>query len=98
MKALNQLISDYTACLRQGELQLAYREILAFLGKLRAGFIKRYPQYGISGVYQGYMDMSCFSLSAKSFRDRDLRGDIVYPRAKGCFDRTIRQGGIGRWP
>lgn len=58
MKTLNQLISDYTAHLRQGELQLAYRGILELIGKLRAGFIKRYPQYDISGVYQGYMDMS----------------------------------------
>lgn len=42
MKTLNQLIDDYTCHLQQGEIQLAYKGILEFIGKLRADFVKGY--------------------------------------------------------
>ena len=58
MKTLNELIKGYTHLLQQGELQLAYKGIMEFLGKLRAEFVKKYPHYDISSIYQGYMDMS----------------------------------------
>lgn len=58
MKTLNQLINDYTCHLKQGEIQVAYKGILEFIGKLRADFIKKYPHYDTGSIYQGYMDMS----------------------------------------
>jgi len=39
MKTLNELINNYTCHLRQGEIQVAYKGILEFIGKLRADFI-----------------------------------------------------------
>jgi hypothetical protein len=86
MKALNQLISDYTCHLQQGEIQLAYKGILEFMGRLRADFIKKYPHYDTSSIYQGYMDMSYFSLSTKQFKDNGLKIAIVYLHEKGCFE------------
>ena len=89
MKALNQLIREYTHCLRQGELQPAYRGILEFIGKLRADFIKKYPQYEAGGVYQGYMDMSYFSLSTKRLKDKGLKVAVVYLHEKGSFEAWL---------
>jgi len=86
MKTLNQLISDYTCSLQQGEMQIAYKGILEFIGKLRAEFIKRYPHYDVSSIYQGYMDMSYFSLSTKSLKDKGLKIAIVYLHDKGDFE------------
>lgn len=60
MKTLNQQIAAYTQQLQLGEIQIAYREILAFIGKLRADFIKKYPYNDVSNIYQGYLDMSYF--------------------------------------
>ena len=65
MKTLNELIAEYTHHLQQGEIQIAYKGILEFIGKLRAEFIKKHPHYDVGGIYQGYMDMSYFSLSKK---------------------------------
>ena len=48
MKTLNELISDYTYHLQQGEIQLAYKGILEFIGKLRTDFIKKYPHYEVN--------------------------------------------------
>lgn len=58
MKTLNKLIEGYTHHLKLGEIQIAYKGILEFLGRLRAEFIKNHPDYDISSIYQGYMDMS----------------------------------------
>lgn len=86
MKTLNELICDYTNHLQQGEMQLAYMGIFEFIGKLRAEFIKIHPHYDVSGIYQGYMDMSYFSFSTKSLKDKGLKIAIVYLHEKGDFE------------
>ncbi len=86
MKTLNELIEDYTHHLQQGEIQIAYKGIIDFLGKLRAEFIKKYSHYDVSSIYQGYMDMSYFSLSTKSLKDKGLKIAIVYLHDKGDFE------------
>lgn len=86
MKTLNILIEEYTNQLRQGEIQIAYQGILEFMGKLRADFIKKYPHYDVSNIYQGYLDMSYFSLSTKPLKDKGLKIAIVYLHEKGCFE------------
>ncbi len=86
MKTLNQLISEYTCHLQQGEIQIAYKGIMEFIGKLRADFVKKYPYYDTSNIYQGYMDMSYFSLSTKPLKDKGLKIAIVYLHEKGNFE------------
>ena len=89
MKTLNELIEGYTNHLQQGEIQIAYKGILEFLGKLRAEIIKKYPHYDVSSIYQGYMDMSYFSLSTKSLKDKGLKIAIVYLHEKGDFEAWL---------
>ncbi|MDD3307835.1 MAG: hypothetical protein PHO29_12170 [Acetobacterium sp.] len=86
MKTLNERIAAYTQQLRLGEIQIAYKGILEFIGKLRAVFIKKYPHYDVSSIYQGYLDMSYFSLSTKPLKDKGLKIAIVYLHEKGSFE------------
>ncbi len=86
MKTLNKQIAVYTQQLQQGEIQIAYKGILPFIGKLRAAFIKKYPYYDVSSIYQGYLDMSYFSLSTKPLKDKGLKIAIVYLHEKGSFE------------
>nr|WP_320024135.1 hypothetical protein [uncultured Acetobacterium sp.] len=86
MKTLNILIEEYTNQLQLGEIQIAYRGILEFMGQLRAAFIKKYPHYDVSNIYQGYLDMSYFSLSTKPLKDKGLKIAIVYLHEKGSFE------------
>lgn len=86
MKTLNKLIEEYTQQLRLGEIQIAYKGILEFIGKLRSAFIKRYPHYDVSNIYQGYLDMSYFSLGTKPLKDKGLKIAIVYLHEKGSFE------------
>lgn len=86
MKTLNQLIEQYTRELQRGELQTAYRGIAAFLGKLRGLFIKNHPELDVSSVYQGYMDMSYFSVTNEALKKHGLKVAIVYLHEKGSFE------------
>ena len=83
MNNLNQLIANYTQALNQGEIQIAYKGIMEFMGKLRAELIKKYPEYQVSGIYQGYMDMSYFSMASDSLKDKGLKIAIVYLHETG---------------
>lgn len=89
MKTLNQLIYNYTSYLQHGEIQLAYKGIMEFISKLRVDFTKKYPQYDISGIYHGYMDMSYFSVSTDTLKDNGLKIAIVYLHAKGHFEAWL---------
>lgn len=86
MKNLNELIQAYTHHLQQGEIQTAYKAILEFMGRLRTDFIRKYPQYDVSSVYQGYMDMSYFSLVSKPLKEKGLKIAVVYLHEKGRFE------------
>ncbi|PKM53163.1 MAG: hypothetical protein CVV00_13695 [Firmicutes bacterium HGW-Firmicutes-5] len=86
MKTFNKLVAVYTQQLRLGEIQIAYKGILEFMGKLRTAFIKKYPHYDVSNIYQGYLDMSYFSLSTKTLKDQGLKIAIVYLHEEGTFE------------
>lgn len=87
MKTLNELILDYTKQLQLGELQVAYKGILDYLNKLRNDFANKYHEYEIgNNIYQGYMDMSYFSLNTKQLKDKGLKIAIVYLHEKGAFE------------
>ena len=86
MKTLNHLIRDYTTLLQHGEIQLAYKGILDFIGKLRADFQKSFPEHEISGLYQGYMDMSYFSIFSEPLKEKGLKIALVYWHEKNQFE------------
>lgn len=86
MKTLNDHIKDYTHLVQQGEIQIAYKGILDFLGKLRSELIHRYPHYHVNGIYQGTMDMSYFSLTTPALQDQGLKIALVYLHDKGDFE------------
>jgi hypothetical protein len=86
MKTLNELINEYTEHLQQGEIQVAYKGIMDFLGVLRAEFINKYSHYDVGGIYQGYMDMSYFSIRNKLLKEKSLKIAIVYLHQVGSFE------------
>ena len=87
MSSLNRLVAEYTQQLRQGRLQAAYKGVLEYLSMLRGEFAKRFPDYEIgSSIYQGYMDMSYFSLNTKAIKAKGLKVALVYLHEKGAFE------------
>jgi hypothetical protein len=64
--------------LKAGSIQKAYKALLGYIMDLRTHFKNRYPGYTISGLYQGYMDMTYFAIVPSSLKLRDLKIAIVF--------------------
>jgi hypothetical protein len=64
--------------LRTGAVQRAYKTLLGTVMDLRVHFQNRYPSYSISGLYQGYMDMTYFAIVPPSLKHRNLKIAIVF--------------------
>lgn len=84
MKLLNELIRTYTSTIKQGDVPLAYRSILEFMGRLRSRFMK--SGYEVSGLYPGYMDMSYIAVNTSHLKEHGLKIAVVYLHATGHFE------------
>lgn len=89
MESLNHLINRYTKLLQEGDIQRAYQGIMEFLRKLQVHNASRHPQYTISDLYQGKMDMSFFSISTSLLKANGLKLAIVYLHQKGRFEAWL---------
>jgi hypothetical protein len=90
MHTMDQMVNNYTSLLQTGELQSAYRGILEFMSKLRSDLGSRNPSLDMGGsLYQGYMDMSYFSLGTQALKKRDLKIAVVYLHEQKSFEAWL---------
>ncbi len=75
MQASQEDINELKRQLGKGSIQRAYRGLLDYMMNLRTRFMNNYD---VSGIYQGYMDMTYFALFPKSLKHRDLKLAIVF--------------------
>jgi len=78
--------------LRSGSVQAAYRALLTYMGGLRARFAKTHPDYAVSGLYQGYMDMTYFAIVPPSLKSRGLKVAIVFNYEAFRFEAWLAGG------
>jgi hypothetical protein len=64
--------------LKKGSVQKAYKTLLSYMLSLRTHFTKSHAQFAVSGLYQGYMDMTYFALFPPSLKERGLKTAIVF--------------------
>ena len=64
--------------LQSGSIQRAYKVLLDYMMHLRTHFKSRYPGYSISGLYQGYLDMTYFAVFPPTLKPLDLKVAIVF--------------------
>lgn len=90
MTSLNQRIDTYTEIVRKGEVQAAYRGIMEFMGQLRTTFLASDADIEVGGsLYQGYMDMTYFSLNTACLKDKGLKIAVVYLHDKKAFEAWL---------
>ena len=69
----------YKQHMQQGILQTAYKGLMEYLMNLRTTFQKNNPSFDVSGnFYQGYMDMTYFSLTSPALKPLQLKIAIVF--------------------
>lgn len=64
--------------LGKGSIQKAYRALLSYMMSLRTHFNNSYAVFTVSGLYQGYMDMTYFALVPPLLKHRNLKIAIVF--------------------
>ncbi|MBP6179676.1 MAG: hypothetical protein KA480_15235, partial [Anaerolineales bacterium] len=60
-KKLNYYVSAYKELLKNGDVQVAYAELVKYVQKLKTVFSKDLSDtYSVGSVFQGYMDYTYF--------------------------------------
>jgi len=78
MQSIQEEMNELRRQLRSGSIQRAYKALLGYMLDLRIQFQHEYPNYSVSGLYQGYMDMTYFAIVPPSLKDRHLKIAIVF--------------------
>ncbi|KAF0226840.1 MAG: hypothetical protein FD133_1101 [Erysipelotrichaceae bacterium] len=89
MESLNKEIREYTLQLSQGHIQKAYRGILSFMSELRTNLERNYPDYTLSSMYAGYLDMSYFAFTPLQLKRKKLKIAIVYLHGENRFEAWL---------
>lgn len=79
MKSLQENMVEFKKQLKKGAIQKAYQGLMEYMMSLKHHFSNKYPDYSTPGsLYNGYMDMTYFSILSKPLKDRDLKIAIVF--------------------
>lgn len=94
MKQLSDSIREYTRLLQSDTLITAYTGIIKYMSRLRTYFADKHPDLFPGTFYPGYMDMTYFSLTPASIKNRKLKIAIVYLHREARFEAWL--GGVNR--
>lgn len=74
----HEYIEEYRKQLEKGVIQKAYRGLMEYIMDLHAYLKKKYPEHYVSGIYNGYMDMTFFQFTPNTLHDRKLKVAIIF--------------------
>jgi len=86
MDSPNEVIREYKSQLSKGIIQEAYKHIMKFMSDLSKYLKKRHPDYTVSVLYYGYMDMTYFAFTPNDLKSKRLKIAIVYLHEQSRFE------------
>ena len=86
MNTLDKDIQELQKRLKDGVIQQAYRGIVSYMSRLRTVFAGLRGDRTISGLYQGYFDMTYFALFSEELKARDLKLAVVFNYEPFAFE------------
>ena len=86
MASFQQYMNEYRKQLEKGAIKAAYKGLMDYIMELRVHFKNKYPDYFISGIYYGHMDMTYFSFIPKSLKRQKLKVAIVFIHCTLSFE------------
>lgn len=78
MQSFPQAMAEYRQQLQRGAIQVAYRGLMEYMMRLRTHLANQYPDDAVSGLYYGYMDLTCLALKPPALKERRLKIAIVF--------------------
>ena len=92
MQSINQDMQEFRRQLEKGTIQRAYRALIAYMMGLRKHFSNNLAGYTVSGLYQGFMDMTYFALFPPTLKQRNLKMAIVFNYEAFRFEAWLAGG------
>lgn len=90
MGSFNKSMDEYKKQLKKGSIQNAYRGLMDYIMDLRTYFNIKYPDHFVPGnIYFGFMDMTYFSFTSRSLKDRNLKVAIVFVHEAFRFEAWL---------
>jgi hypothetical protein len=86
MESLNEHIMEYSAQLRKGRIQKAYKGIMNFMSDIKGYLERKHPEYGSSSLYFGYMDMTYFAFTPPALKEMKLKIAVVFLHEECRFE------------
>ncbi len=78
MPSIQEDMEELQRQLRKGSIQKAYKALIAYMQGLRTHFANTAGEQAVSGLYQGYLDMTYFAIFPPALKARDLKIAIVF--------------------
>lgn len=84
--SLGDDLTELQRQLSEGSLQRAYGAIVGYMSQLRVHYTRTQGQWTVSGLYQGYFDMTYFALFPPSLKSRGLKLAVVFDYESFAFE------------
>lgn len=81
-----EYLNIYRREVEKGDIQKAYKLLMASISTLKSNFEKKYPDFFISEIYHGYMDMTYFSFTPQPIKNLKLKIAIVFIHNRFVFE------------
>ncbi|PRY82856.1 DUF7000 family protein [Alkalibacterium olivapovliticus] len=79
MDSLDKHLWEFRTVLKETNSQQAYKGLILYIKELRNYFKENYPEYDVSSnFYQGYMDLTFFTLRSQLTKQKDLKYIVVF--------------------
>jgi hypothetical protein len=92
MHSARKDMQEFQRQLEKGSIQRAYGALLSYMMGLRTHFKNRLAGSTVSGLYQGYMDMTYFALFPSSLKHHNLKIAIVFNYGAFKFEAWLAAG------
>lgn len=84
---LNHYVAIYKEQLQKGEILIAYNELVKFVQKLRANFLKSLSEsYKFTGILHGYLDYTYFYYTNEFLKSKKLKLGLVLNHVEMQFE------------
>jgi hypothetical protein len=87
MENINKGLYEYGRLLRENDLRKYYKYLIEYIMGLQKHFKEKYQEYEVQkNLYQGYLDLTFFTLTTIQTKQRDLKYAIVFIHDKMQFE------------
>ncbi len=87
MDPINESLYEYGRLLKETNLRKSYKSLIDYIIDLQKHFKEKYIEFEVQkNLYQGYLDLTFFTLTTTQVKQRDLKYVIAFIHEKMQFE------------